>query len=152
MPLAALLGLALTAAGCGDESCNALFGSAGQGLVLEVESVKIQWYSTSETLRVAFTNAKGEQPAIFSADLRDVAPKAGLSVDLAERVGPEGRQTPRGNLERATNDGQTFSAMTGGTLKLDEWGGEATGSFHAVLEDGKSLNGDFCGAVRTVDL
>ena len=145
----------LAVAGCGEDSCNALFGSAGQGLDLEVSSVKVQWYSVSETLRVAFTNSRGEQPAIFSADLRDLSPRAGLSVDLSEQVGAEGHRSPRGNLERATNDGQDFARMTGGTLKLDEWGGaggKIAGSFHAVLEDGKSLNGDFCGTIRAVEL
>jgi len=142
-------------AGCGEDACNELFGSAGQGLDLEVASVRIDWYSASETLRVAYKNPAGETPAAFSAILTGNPPRDGLSVDLSELVGEEGRQKPRGNLERSTNDGQDFAAMTGGSLRLDEWGGaggHAEGSFHALLEDGKSLNGDFCGTVRGVDL
>ena len=149
---AALFAGALLASGCGDDPCNDLFGSAGQGASLAFETVRIRWIA-DESLVVSYVAASGDSHAVFSANLRGLAPAAGLDVDLAEPVDQGGGagSVARGNVERAANDGTDFGRMTGGSLRLDEWsgaGGEAQGSFHAVFEDGRSLNGDFCGTVE----
>ena len=143
--------LLLATTGCGDEECNQLFGSAAAGGSLAFDDVGIQWIKDTETLRVRYRASAGF-PAVFSADLRDLVPGTGLKVDLAEVVGAAGMEQPRGNVERALDDGRAYAKFASGTLTLDAWGGDAEGSFFVRLEDGTSINGDFCGPVDEIDL
>ena len=148
---ASLLALALLQPGCEEPGeCNQLFGSAGESVSLSFSGVRVQWLSDSEALSVFYEAPGGVLPAVFTADLRGLAPRSGLDVDLSERVGSEDALVPRGSVRRVANDGHGYGRLEGGTLRLATWeggGGEAEGDISALLDDGRSLNGEFCATI-----
>ena len=140
--LAVGLVCALTA-GCGDEACSDLSGSAAAGLSLSFDEVTIQHVSGATHSLVVKYASGSSFPAIFSVELGDVGPSAGLEVEWTAETG---------NVERVARDNQQLGTPTGGTLALSKWSpGDARGSVGARFEDGDSLRGEFCAAVQTVE-
>lgn len=148
-PLLLASALVLPWAGCGDEACSDLFGSAGQGKDLSFDAVQIRLIG-GETLTVTYKKG-AERPAIFSARLTGATLRDGFSAVLGPRAG-DAPLVYEGNVERAANDGQDFGPLESGSLRLDTWGSDAEGSVGARFEDGRSLNGAFCGPAERLDL
>lgn len=133
---------ALAGAGCGDDACSSLSGSAGQGMSLAFDGVSIQHIPGANHAVVVRYAKGGELPAIFSVDLGATAPRAGLEVQWTADTG---------NVSRAARDGQDFGAAAGGALELSAWGGgRAEGVVGARFDGGRSLRGEFCGPVEEV--
>ena len=153
--LLAALSISALLSGCGNDSCNDLFGSAGSAFDLGFSEVTVRFIE-GETLEVAYRQADGTRPAVFTAILRGITPESGLSVDLVENINADQPGTPevrRGSIVRVANDSQGYDPIEEGTLELEEWsgvGGDASGSFGVRLEDGRSMTGRFCGTVTQV--
>ena len=116
--------LVVPSAGCGDESCNDLRGSAAQGMSLAFDTVQIRWIA-GETLTVTYKDG-AQMPAIFSARLTDADLRDGFSATLAPQAG-EDPTVYEGNVERSAHDGQDFGRLESGSLSLATWGSETEG-------------------------
>ena len=153
VPLALLASTA--AAGCGEDSCTSLSGSAAQGLSLSYDDLTIQHFSTGPSLVFKYSAGSAGYPAILSVNSAGTPFESGLTLDfVGDQAAPGEPAHAFGNATRQMEDGQQFGEVEGGTLTLDSFaaGGdaEAEGNIGFRFKDGKSLRGQFCAGVTEI--
>ena len=152
----ALAASMLVGAGCGDDVCSELSGSAGSGLSLSFSSVEIQHSAGGPSLVIKYKSSTTGFPAIMSVDSAGLPFKSGMTLNfVGDQPKPGEDPYAFGNVERVMPDNQQFASgeVDSGTLTLESFGGgRAEGSIGYRFKgaEGASLRGSFCSDVTEV--
>ncbi len=150
LTIAAALLATASLSGCGAGDCNELSGVAEKSYDLIFDRVVINRQENKAGDFQAMTieyirGSPGEQQIPVK-----VIAKAPLESGKTKDISGDG-----GGITRAMSDASAFKDLTTGVITFDPLGdaGESTeGDFFVTFEDGRTLNGEFCGTVELLTL
>lgn len=151
--LTAVVTTLAAATGCGAGDCNRLFGSAESSgsydLVFDAVEIHRQETRAGELDAVTISYVRGgkdgQQIPVKVIAKAPVA--AGQQKDIADAAG--------GGITRAMTDHSTFPSLTEGNVTFDTLGNEGQdvdGKFYTTFDNGRTLNGEFCGVAKLLKL
>jgi hypothetical protein len=151
--MVALAALLVSASGCGAGECNRLFGSAESSgsydLVFEAVEINRQESADGKLDAMTISYVRGGK------DGRQIPVKVIAKAPVASGEKKDIANAAGGGITRAMVDHSTFPALTAGNVTFEPLGNpgeQAEGTFYTTFENGRTLNGDFCGVVQLLKL